>query len=94
MPHEGQYMRYPVPKTCQNGHQPLRIYPSVPKIPLFGHGVSGIESIAVDKIKNRPNRDARAIDNEIADYVSMVYFAFPWLATAACLAASSSGSAR
>lgn len=61
---------------------------------LFGHGVSGIESIAVDKIKKRPNRDARAIDNEIVDYVSMVYFAFPWLATAACLAASSSGSAR
>ena len=39
----------PVPKTCQNGHRPIKFYPSVPKKPLFGHGISGIEGVAVDK---------------------------------------------
>ena len=39
----------PVPKTCQNGHQHLKFYPSVPEMPLFGHEVSGIEDVAVDE---------------------------------------------
>ena len=38
-----------VPKTCQNGHQPLKFSPSVPEKGIFGHGISGIEDIAVDQ---------------------------------------------
>ena len=43
----------PVPKTCQNGHRPIKFYPSVPKKPLFGHGISGIEDIAADQPEAR-----------------------------------------
>ena len=46
----------PVPKTCQNGHQHLKFYPSVPEMPLFGHGVSGIEDVAVDEALRHPSR--------------------------------------
>ena len=43
----------PVPKTCQNGHQALKFSPSVPKKPLFGHGISEIEDIAADQPEAR-----------------------------------------
>ena len=46
----------PVPKTCQNGHQHLKFYPFVPEMPLFGHGVSGIEDVAVDEALRHPSR--------------------------------------
>lgn len=45
-----------MPKTCQNGHQHLKFYPYVPEMPLFGHGVSGIEDVAVDEALRHPSR--------------------------------------
>ena len=50
---EGLRSIAPVPKTCQNGHRPIKFYPSVPEKGIFGHGISGIEDIAVDQPEAR-----------------------------------------